>query len=88
MPFTVRQFQETPNPMALKCILDRVISGRPLSYFNAAQAAADPLAAALFAIDGVTNILINADWITVSKRPDAPWGPIKTAVQRVLREAR
>lgn len=88
MPLAVRQFQPTPNPCALKCILDGVVSDRPRSYFNAAQAAGDPLASRLFEIDGVTNLLISGDWITVSKTPEAAWSQIKPAVQQVLREAR
>jgi hypothetical protein len=87
MSYTVVHFQETPNPNALKCILDRPAADRPRSYFAAPEAAADPLAARLFAIDGVTNVLINADWVTVGKRPDAPWPRIRAAVQKVLREA-
>jgi hypothetical protein len=89
MPYTVRAFQPTPNPGALKCILDRAITRSPRSYFNAAQAqaAADPLAQRLFAIPHVTNLLINADWITISKSPEADWKPIRAEVERVLREA-
>lgn len=87
MPYTVVSFQSTPNPNALKCLLDRKTGDRLRSYFNAGQAAADPLARALFAIDGVTNVLISTDWVTINKRPEAAWKPIKAAVERVLREA-
>jgi hypothetical protein len=87
MPYTVTRFQDTPNPSAIKCILDRQVTTQPRSYFNSAQAATDPLASALFAIDGVTNVLINADWITVNKRPETPWPRVKAAIQKVLREA-
>jgi hypothetical protein len=89
MPYTVRAFQPTPNPNALKCTLDRAITKSPRSYFNAAQAEAanDPLAQRLFAIPHITNLLINADWITISKTPESDWKPIRAEVERVLREA-
>jgi hypothetical protein len=89
MPYHVRAFQPTPNPNALKCSLDHAITRKPRSYFNPAEAAAasDPLAQSLFAIPGVTNLLINNDWITVSKSPEADWKPIRAAVEQVLREA-
>ena len=85
MPYTVREFHNTPNPNALKCVLDRSMGDGMRSYFNAGQAAGDAVASRLFAIDGVTNVLIHGDWLTVSKRADAAWGPIRTAVERVLR---
>jgi hypothetical protein len=87
MPYLVRQFQPTPNPNAVKCILDRRIAERPRSYFKAQDAAADPIAAGLFAIAGVTNILISGDWITVSKQPGADWRTVRPEIERVLREA-
>lgn len=87
MPFKITTYQPTPNPNALKCMLNKPISDRPRSYFNPQQAQADSLAAALFAIEGVTNLLINDDWITVNKAPNAHWPPIKGAVEQVLRES-
>lgn len=86
MPRSSVTFQETPNPNALKCVVGRVISERPRSYFRADQAAGDPLGEALFAIPGVTNLLIQDTWLTVSKSPGAAWGPIRAAVERTLAE--
>lgn len=87
MPYSVRHFQPTPNPNAVKCILDRKATERPRSYFRAQEAAGDPLGAALFAIAGVTNVLISGDWITVNKSPEADWKSVKAGIERVLREA-
>ena len=85
MPYALREFRDTPNPNAVKCVLDRSMGEGMRSYFNAAQAAGDPVASRLFAIEGVTNVLIHGDWLTVSKRPEAAWGPIRRAVEQVLR---
>ncbi len=87
MGYRVKKFQETPNPNALKCVLDRRAGDSVRSFFKASDAAADPLGAALFSVAGVTNVLINGDWITVSKRPDAAWREVKAGVERVLGEA-
>ena len=87
MPYTVREFEPTPNPNAVKCVLDAVISAEPRSYRKAADAAADSLASALFAIEGVVNVLICADFITIGREPGAKWPPIKREVQRVLSAA-
>jgi len=88
MGYTVKSFQQTPNPNAVKCVLDRRTGDRVRSYFKAADAAGDPLGAALFSVAGVTNVLINGDWITVSKSPEAGWREVKAGVERALREAR
>lgn len=88
MAHAVVRFQETPNPNAIKCVVEGRFADAPRSYFNAEQAAADSLAAALFALPGVTNVLIHEEFVTVGKSPAADWGRIKPGVERVLREAR
>ena len=40
----VREFRDTPNPNAVKCLLDRSIGEGMRSYFDATQAAGDPVA--------------------------------------------
>lgn len=87
MPITIAQFQSTPNPNAIKCVLDHRLPDTPRSYFNAQQAADDPLATKLFSIPGVTNLLIHETFITVGKAPDSDWKTIKPAVERTLRDA-
>lgn len=87
MPYAVTSFEGTPNPNALKCMLDKKMGDRPRSYFNAAQASGDAVGSALFAIPGVTNVLINGAWVAVNKAPEAEWKPIKAGIERVLREA-
>lgn len=81
---TVLRFDPTPNPNALKCVVDGSFGPSPRSYFTASEAAGDDIASAIFALGGVTNILMNADWITVSKEAGAAWEPIRAGVERVL----
>lgn len=85
----VVRFDPTPNPNALKCVLDGPITDAPRSYFSRpdAERAGDALALALFDLPGVTNVLIHSDWLTVCKGPDAPWGPIKDGVKRAVANA-
>jgi hypothetical protein len=86
MPFTVVTFQETPNPNAVKCLLDRRASEGSRSFLDGASAREDPIASRLFAVEGVRNVLIHGDWITVGKAPEAPWTRIRQGIQRVLSE--
>ncbi|QOJ00238.1 MAG: NifU N-terminal domain-containing protein [Phycisphaeraceae bacterium] len=87
MPYHVLRFQDTPNPNALKCVLDRAIAPTARSYRSADDAGGDPTALALFAIPGVANLLILNDWITVGKRSDARWADLKPAISDALRDA-
>ena len=84
MPYAITQFQPTPNPHALKCILDHALPDPPRSFRSADQAGDDPLARALFAIPGVTGLLLNGGWLTINKRPETDWASIRTAAARVL----
>lgn len=86
MASKVVRFDATPNPNAIKCVPDAPIGDSVRSYFKAeeAHAAEDALAMALFALPGVTNVLIHTDWVTVCKSPDAAWGPIKEGVRAAV----
>ncbi|MBS0189115.1 MAG: NifU N-terminal domain-containing protein [Planctomycetes bacterium] len=93
MGYQVREFQETPNPSAVKVVLDRPItplpgaSNAPRSYRSAHAAQADPLAQKLFLVPGVENVLVSSDWLTVGKSADANWKSIKAGVQKALADA-
>lgn len=84
MPFTIVRFEETPNPNAMKCWLDRPISAGPRSFRDAAAAASDPVAQALFSDAEATCVLFCDNWLTVNKQATARWPAIKTKIARVL----
>jgi len=88
MPYRVTRFEPTPNPNALKCLVEPGPGGIR-SYFRPDQCdpAEDPLAAALFALPGVASLLIHTEFITVNKAPDADWPALKKAVRQTLAEA-
>jgi hypothetical protein len=89
VPYKVVEFQDTPNPNAVKCILDPPVPEGPAirSYQSAQSAAADPLAASLLTLPGVAGVFILQGWVTVSKTPDAPWKAVKSAVRKALADA-
>jgi Scaffold protein Nfu/NifU N terminal len=84
VPFAVREIQPTPNPNAVKFVLDQSITEQPASFFNASQAKDHPIAARLFAISGVNNVLLLGDFVTVGKTPESRWADIRNAVKQVL----
>jgi len=87
MGYRVVEVVATPNPNARKFILDHPISDGPLSFFTASAAATHEVASSLFAIEGVTNLLLLGDFITVSKRPELRWDAIVTAVRKTLKNS-
>jgi hypothetical protein len=72
------RFQPTPNPNAGKFIAGRtLVQGKgSRSFYDAGQAAADPLAGALFELDGVASLFMVEDFVTVTKQPDADWSEL------------
>ena len=83
------RFQHTPNPNAGKFTADRrVVEGRDSrSFYNAAQAAGDPLAAKLFEIEGVASLFMVEDFVTVTKDANAAWETLTPRVTAVLEQA-
>jgi NFU1 iron-sulfur cluster scaffold homolog, mitochondrial len=84
MPFRINEIQPTPNPNAAKFVLDREIAPQPISFFNAESAVGHVVASKLFAIPGVSSLLLLGDFVTVNKRPDVPWDEITSSVESVL----
>lgn len=82
--FRVTEVQPTPNPNAMKFLLDRPVSERPISFFNAGAANGHALAEKLFAVSGVSSLLFLGDFITVNKSPDARWPDVTAKVKQVL----
>ncbi|MCP3973500.1 MAG: scaffolding protein [bacterium] len=79
MPVVV---SNTPNPNALKFTVGEDVGG-PLTYV-AGSAPDNEMAAELVAIEGVTSMFATADFITLSKQPDASWEYIAAAAQTIL----
>lgn len=86
---TVTEFQTTPNPNALKCILSAPLppepgSRNPRSYSNSSDAQTDPLASKFFALSGVASVLILPGWVTVVKSPETSWATLKPKIEAIL----
>lgn len=77
--------QPTPNPNALKFILDQDIKNEgKTSFKNPAQAKEVPMAAALFDLRGVDQIHFFQNVITVSKFSFEPWDNLEPSIQTTI----
>src|SRR5918998_3808450 len=84
----IADIEPTPNPNAMKFILKEPLTwGITRSYDNAGQAQDDPLAAALFDIEHVTNVFYVDHWITVTQDGQADWQELMRKLAAPIREA-
>ena len=67
----------TPNPNALKFVLDKIILENGSRNFPDKEKSKDsPLAQRLFNINSVEEVFLGKDFITISKDPNAKWESI------------
>lgn len=72
------QTEPTPNPNTLKFLPgEPVAKGMVTDYSSRDAAAASPLAAALFEVEGVTRAFFGADFISLTKQAEADWAVVK-----------
>lgn len=80
------QTEPTPNPATLKFLPGREVAGARLSEFRSAgEAQNSPLAAALFSVDGVSQVFLGGDFISVTKK-DGEWQHLKPSILGVIME--
>jgi hypothetical protein len=76
--------EATPNPNALKFVVGVDVGG-PKTFVPAGDTD-DPLASALMALPGVASVFMSADFVTLSKLPDADWDGIAEPARLLLEE--
>ena len=79
--------ERTPNPNSIKWVLGRpVVEGSGSAHFDAPpDREVSPLAAALFAVDGVVGVFLAANFVTVTKRSEVEWTDIAQSVVDALK---
>jgi Fe-S cluster biogenesis protein NfuA len=80
------QTEATPNPATLKFLPGRdVLAGATREFRTFDEAAASPLATALFGIPGVTGVFFGSDFVTVTKS-GGEWQHLKPAILGAIME--
>jgi len=75
------QTEPTPNPNVLKFLPGRDVADSPTDFVNAEEAAASPLAEALFGIEGVTGVFFGYDYVSVTREAQGPeWATMKAPI--------
>jgi Fe-S cluster biogenesis protein NfuA len=81
LEFSMRA-ERTPNPDSVKWVLSRtLVEGSRSAHFEADPGpAVSPLAARLFAVEGVTGVFLARNFVTVTKRGEAEWPALAQAL--------
>jgi len=81
----VQSVQPTPNPNALKFIVDNtVIENGSLDYSNEQEVSDDPLAQSLFSIAGIASLFFCENFVTITMTDSADWRAVNDAVIKCL----
>ena len=85
--------ERTPNPHSIKWVLGAPVAPEGsggASFQQAPDEAVSPLAARLFAVEGVVSVFFAANFVSVTKRPEVEWTqlaqPIVDAIKQVLED--
>ncbi|MBB5517560.1 NifU family protein [Amphiplicatus metriothermophilus] len=82
------QTEDTPNPQSMKFLPGRPVLGEGATGMDfptpESAEAGSPLAAELFAVDGVTGVYLGADFVTVTKSEAVEWLHVKPAALGVI----
>ncbi len=73
--------EATPNPAAMKFTVGVPVGG-PATYTDPSEAA-EPFTSIL-AVEGVASAFATADFVTVTKKPEADWDAVSPAIVEIL----
>ncbi|HOW59856.1 MAG TPA: NifU family protein [Candidatus Omnitrophota bacterium] len=78
----------TPNPNSLKFNVSVSLCDHgPVQFASSAESKKSPLAAQLFEIEGIKEVMIGPDFVTVTRQENiVSWGPLIPRVSETIRE--
>ena len=83
----VKDVDLTPNPQALKFILNEKILNRETRSFKSKEEAAnDPLAKGIFELEGIVSVFYMERFVTIEKEPNVSWGKIQMPFVNFIKE--
>ena len=77
----VTHMETTPNPNALKYVLNETILADGICQYSTVEEADDDMGRAIFAAPGVVSLFYRDNYITVTKNNEVDWIDIETLVK-------
>lgn len=86
--FLFIQTEETPNPNSLKFLPGQEVRGKnpPVSFSSVDECSLFPFAKRLLFIEGVDEVFLGSDFITITKKQDQEWYVLKPLIFGTLME--
>ena len=82
------RIEETPNPNTIKFIPEEKLKYYGTKLYSASDNFQDSfLLKTIFSVEGVTTVLINSDFISVSKNESVDWAVLKTILSAKIGSA-
>ncbi len=78
--------ESTPNPAALKFVVNRMLTKTAIEFKNIDETSASPLAKALFQFPFVKEVFIDENYISVTKYEVTDWSEITLEVRTFIKE--
>jgi Fe-S cluster biogenesis protein NfuA len=82
----IRITAEPVDQSRCKFLVDRPVTAGLRRFVSPAEGAGSPLAEALFAIPGITEVIVSGNLITVAKDAPAPWQVVGKSVGAAIRQ--
>lgn len=76
--------ESTPNPNTMKFVANRTLVPRRFEFNNSAQAQHAPLAQELFKIEGVTEVFMHQNYISISKDDQQSWTELIEVLKNLI----
>jgi len=81
------QTEDTPNPSTLKFIPGKDVMSEGTAHFSSiGDASHSPLARRLFGVEGVSDVFLGSDFVSVTKDDSREWFTIKPGVLAAIME--
>lgn len=78
--------ETTPNPAALKFVVNKMLTKTPIEYKNIDQTQSSPLAQELFKFPFVKEIFIDENYVSVTKYDIANWDEITLELRTFIKQ--
>jgi Fe-S cluster biogenesis protein NfuA len=75
----------TPNPQAMKFVTDMYLCENPIEYSSVEKAEENLLAKKLFEFEGIKNVFILSNFITLTKEGNQDWYELLTPIREAVR---
>lgn len=77
--------ETTPNPLAMKFILDRPVVQEGDYVFSSSQSVASwPVLDEILSLPGVHSVFLTRDFMTITKTPEIAWSLLESVVLSIL----